>query len=222
MRWSMVPISIAAHAAAAVALFIVPLAQDPVSAMRSPLRVTMRDIQLPPATASSSRAAVTAARARVTAPVVAPTAISPEAPASATAGPAPPGLAMEIGIADGVLGGIGTIAGLEAEAPAPIAAPDPPRVVHAGQGIREPKKIFDVAPHYPDIARTAHVEGVVILEAVISARGAVERVKVLRSVPLLDSAAIDAVQRWRYTPTLLNGTPVSVLMTITVRFQIHD
>jgi protein TonB len=48
----------------------------------------------------------------------------------------------------------------------------------------------------------------------------VERLKVLKSVPLLDAAAIDAVSRWRYTPTLLNGTPVAVLMTITINFTL--
>ena len=85
--------------------------------------------------------------------------------------------------------------------------------------MREPKKISDVRPVYPAIAQAAKVEGMVILEAVINERGVVERLKVLRSVPLLDAAAIEAVQKWRYTPTLLNGTPVSVLMTITV--QLH-
>ncbi len=64
-------------------------------------------------------------------------------------------------------------------------------------------------------------KGVVILEAVINVRGEVERLRVLRSEPLLDRAAIDAVQRWRYTPTLLNGSPVPVLVTVTVRFALR-
>jgi len=64
------------------------------------------------------------------------------------------------------------------------------------------------------------VQGTVILEAVINERGATERIKVLRSVPLLDAAAIAAVQNWRYTPTLLNEVPVSVLMTITINFRL--
>ena len=64
------------------------------------------------------------------------------------------------------------------------------------------------------------MQGTVILEAVINERGAIERVRVLRSVPLLDAAAITAVQNWRYTPTLLNGVPVSVLMTITINFRL--
>jgi protein TonB len=88
--------------------------------------------------------------------------------------------------------------------------------------VREPKKISDVRPVYPAIAQAAKVEGMVILEAVINQRGTVERVRVLRSVPLLDAAAVEAVRNWRYTPTLLNGTPVSVLMTITLHFTLHD
>jgi protein TonB len=64
------------------------------------------------------------------------------------------------------------------------------------------------------------VEGVVILEAVLDENGNVKSVRVLTSKPLLDDAAIRAVRQWRYTPTLLNGIPVPVLMTITVNFQL--
>jgi protein TonB len=59
----------------------------------------------------------------------------------------------------------------------------------------------------------------VILEAVISPSGSVEDVRVLRGIPLLDDAAADAVRQWRYTPTLLNGVPVAVVMTVTVNFR---
>jgi protein TonB len=82
-------------------------------------------------------------------------------------------------------------------------------------------KLADVAPIYPVIARNAHIQGVVILEAVLNAQGGVESVRVLRSVPTLDEAAMDAVQRWRYTPALLNGQPVPVVMTVTVNFKLQ-
>jgi protein TonB len=62
------------------------------------------------------------------------------------------------------------------------------------------------------------VSGVVILEAVIGASGNVTDVKILRSVPLLDDAAIAAVRQWVYTPTLLNGVAIPVIMTVTVNF----
>jgi protein TonB len=112
---------------------------------------------------------------------------------------------------------------VDAVSPPPPPPPTPPQptLVRAGGQVREPKKIVDVAPIYPDIARNNRVEGLVILEAVINEAGAVERIKILRSHALLDSAAIEAVKRWRYTPTLLNGTPVSVLMTITVNFKLN-
>ena len=71
-------------------------------------------------------------------------------------------------------------------------------------------------------ARSARIQGVVILEAVINERGTIERIKVLKSEPLLDAAAIAAVKDWRYTPTLLNGVPVSVLMTITINFTLQN
>ena len=75
---------------------------------------------------------------------------------------------------------------------------------------------------YPEIARAAKIEGVVILEATIDERGVVTDARVLRSVPLLDAAALTALKQWRYTPTLLNGVPVRVLMTVTFRFSLGD
>lgn len=92
--------------------------------------------------------------------------------------------------------------------------------VRIGGAIREPRKIKNVTPEYPDIARQARVQGVVILECVVSPRGNVTEVRVLRGIPLLDAAAIDAVRQWRYTPTLLDGRPVPVIMTITVNFRL--
>ncbi len=71
------------------------------------------------------------------------------------------------------------------------------------------------------MAQSARVQGIVILEAVIGPTGRVTEVKVLRSVPLLDEAAITAVKQWVYTPTLLNGVPVPVIMTVTVNFTLQ-
>lgn len=73
-------------------------------------------------------------------------------------------------------------------------------------------------PIYPELARAARIEGVVILEAILDPEGRVRNVKVLRSIPFLDEAAIAAVERWEYQPTRLNGVPVPVILTITVRF----
>ena len=91
-----------------------------------------------------------------------------------------------------------------------------------GDGIRSPAKIVNVNPVYPPEAREARVQGVVILEATISRTGEVSDVEVLRSVPLLDEAAVAAVRQWRYEPTLVDGEPVSILMTVTMNFQLRD
>jgi protein TonB len=93
--------------------------------------------------------------------------------------------------------------------------------VRPGGDLRPPAKIHHVAPEYPSIARSARVSGTVILEAVIAEDGRVEDVRVLRSIRLLDDAAADAVRQWRFTPTLLNGMPVRVLMTVTVSFALN-
>jgi protein TonB len=90
--------------------------------------------------------------------------------------------------------------GIAAAVPPPPSEPTAPIRLHSG--MQAPVKTTDVAPVYPVIAKNAHVQGVVILEAVLNAQGGVESVRVLRSIPLLDQAAVDAVQQWRFTPAL--------------------
>ncbi|PYQ12307.1 MAG: hypothetical protein DMF80_19435 [Acidobacteria bacterium] len=92
--------------------------------------------------------------------------------------------------------------------------------MRVGGQIKAPKKVRDMAPSYPEVAKQARVEGVVVLEAVISPEGRVNNVKVLRGNALLDDAAVNAVKEWVYSPTLLNGVPVPVVMTVTVSFKL--
>ena len=99
--------------------------------------------------------------------------------------------------------------------------PPPPAPVRVGGAIRQPTKTKDARPVYPPIAQSARVQGVVIIEAIIGPDGRVQEAKVLRSIPLLDAAALDAVRQWQYTPTLLNGIPVPVIMTVTVNFTLQ-
>jgi protein TonB len=87
--------------------------------------------------------------------------------------------------------------------------------------IRTPKLIKRVEPVYPEIARQARVEGIVILEAATDMYGRVQTVKVLRSIPLLDQAAMDAVRQWIYEPMIINGRPRGVIFTVTVRFKLE-
>jgi TonB family protein len=87
--------------------------------------------------------------------------------------------------------------------------------------IPEPRKVKSVPPSYPDAARAARIQGIVVLEAIISPSGCVSTLRVRQGVsPELDVAAMAAVSQWRYTPTLLNGKPVPVIMTITVNFRL--
>jgi len=102
----------------------------------------------------------------------------------------------------------------------PATGSGPAGPVRVGGNIRPPTRIAFAEPIYPQTARAAGVQGVVILELVIGADGAVANTRVLRSIPLLDQAAIDAVRQWRYEPTLLNGVPTPVIMTATVNFSL--
>jgi protein TonB len=93
--------------------------------------------------------------------------------------------------------------------------------IRVGGKVRPPTKIKDVKPVYPDAAKAAKVAGLVIIEATIGATGKVVDARVLRSVPMLDQAALDAVRQWEFTPTLLNGAPVPVVMTVTINFKLQ-
>lgn len=87
--------------------------------------------------------------------------------------------------------------------------------------IKPPIKVVDVRPEYPEGAQAAGIEGLVILDIVIAEDGSVLETQVLRSIPELDQAAIDAVSQWQFETTLLNGEPVEVEMTVTVNFTLQ-
>ncbi len=117
-------------------------------------------------------------------------------------------------------------------APPPPPPPPPPPdgdaappgwatgAIRIGGAVLAPTKTKHVAPVYPAIAQDAKVQGVVILETLIGVDGKITNARVLRSVPMLDQAALDAVMQWEFTPTQLNGQPVPVLMTVTVQFTL--
>lgn len=104
--------------------------------------------------------------------------------------------------------------------PPTVIKNDPPPPVRVGGTVRTPIKTYNVDPAYPAIARQAGIQGIVIIEATISEDGHVINARVLRSVPLLDKEALEAVRQWQYTPTYLNGVPVPVIMTVTVNFTL--
>jgi protein TonB len=93
--------------------------------------------------------------------------------------------------------------------------PEPLRV---GGNIRPPEKTVNVSPQYPPEAKAARVGGVVIMDILIGPDGRVADAEVIRSIPLLDDAALTAVNQWEYRPTLLNGVAVPIATTVTMNF----
>jgi len=92
--------------------------------------------------------------------------------------------------------------------------------VRVGGNIKEPKLLKKVDPVYPEEAKANGVQGIVIIEAVIAKDGSVGSAKVLRPVPLLDVAALDAVKQWKYEVTYVDNDPVEVIMVVTVNFTL--
>jgi protein TonB len=101
-------------------------------------------------------------------------------------------------------------------APPPLpAAP----AIKVGGDMQPPKLVSSVMPVYPSVARSAGVSGRVVVQASVSATGAVVATKVISGPVLLRPAAVDAVRRWKYRPATLNGTPVAVDITVTMTFH---
>lgn len=219
-------VSIALHAALLVVVLVVPLLRD------DGLPEKVDQVQAffaappefappppPPPPAAAARAVPRARAAEVpapgfVAPVEVPTEIVPEEGLDLGAEGGVQG-GVEGGVPGGVVGGV--VGGL------PEAAPPPPaRPLRVGADVREPRKVRTVAPVYPDLAVKARIQGAVVLECQIDVRGRVVEVKVLRGNPLLIDPAVEAVRQWVYTPTLLNGVPVPVLMDVTVTFNLTD
>jgi periplasmic protein TonB len=222
------PLTAALHALGAAAVVVVPLlATEPLppenervanAFFASPSFVVPPPTPPLPPAAPRATAAPRVAPAEASAAFTAPVDVPSEIPAEASLD-----LGLEGGVPGGVEGGVpggvvgGVVGGLPETAP-----PPPPRVVRVGGVVREPRKVKDVPPVYPRVALEARLQGMVILECVISPQGRVENVKVLRGVPTLDEAAVAAVRQWAYTPTLVDGVPTSVVMTVTVNFLLRD
>ena len=223
------PASMGLHVAGAVALVVVPLLlgdalPEPGGGTRAffvePMAVPPPPPPPPPAASPATSARVApkvaaAVPAGFVAPIEVPSEITPEE--SLDLGGVEGGVAggVEGGVPGGVVGGV--VGGL------PDAPPPPPvKAVRVGGDIREPRKVVHVAPVYPELALKAGVKGVVIIEATIDARGRVVNATVLRSIPVLDEAALEAVRKWVYTPTLLSGVPTPVIITVTVRFELKS
>jgi periplasmic protein TonB len=143
---------------------------------------------------------------------------APEGPGAGVVGVIPGGLPGET---DTVPYGIGPIG--QPPPPAPTSDTTNPKQtrIRIGGQVEAAKLIIQVKPEYPPSAKMARIQGVVRLEAVISKDGTIQNLKVLTGHPLLVKAAIDAVARWRYQPTLLNGDPLEVVTEIDVNFTLE-
>ena len=114
-----------------------------------------------------------------------------------------------------------------AKRPAPAAASQPgqqPVRVRMGGNIKQPAKLLDVRPIYPESMRAAGLEGVVPMEAIIGVDGSVLSVRVVSAqvAPEFAASAVTAVRQWKFTPTLLNGAAVEVQMTVSISFGLED
>jgi periplasmic protein TonB len=140
---------------------------------------------------------------------------TPEAPQAAGVVGGVPG-----GVPGGSMGGV--IGGMVGAPPPPPPKPATPKRITVGGQVEESKKIFAPPPEYPQIAKMARVQGLVRLAAVISKSGTIQDLHLISGPPLLVKAAMDAVSRWRYQPTLLNGEPVDVDTEIDVNFTLQE
>lgn len=133
------------------------------------------------------------------------------APDLGEAGGVPGG--MPGGVLGGVLGGTGAV-------PGPPAPPKNPAVVRVGGNVKPPQLVQKIQPQYPTVARMAHVQGQVVIDAVISKNGSVISEHAVSGPSLLVQSALEAVKQWKYKPTYLNGQPVDLAMEVTVDFQL--
>ena len=216
-KWHTLPLSFLAHTSVLALLIVVPIVATD-SSLPTPRTmmefVTPQHVPVVPVGPPVRRAApMVRVSGAIAAPLVAPDTIGAE-----------PGIIFEPGVIE--TSGVETLVGgidvgrIMADV-LPTSAAPPVAPVRPGGMIKPPTRIKYVVPNYPDIAKAVKVQGVVIIEAIIGTDGKVQDAKVLRGEPLLDSAALDAVRSWEYTPTLLNGVPTPVIMTVTVQFRLN-
>jgi protein TonB len=220
-RWSALPISAAIHALALAVVIVVPLLATDVGPLVHGGIVSWMPVVAPPSPppipVPDARPArpVDVVEPAVT-PVEPPRGLTPERLLRPAAPPdeAPPDRSGTIP-GTGVPGGTGTV---PVDAPPPTP---PPAAVPVAALVKPPVKVHDVSPVYPELAIRGRVEGHVVIEAVIGPAGDVQEARVLQGKPLLTETALAAVRQWRYTPTLVSGRPVPVVMMVTVTFRLR-
>jgi periplasmic protein TonB len=134
----------------------------------------------------------------------------------------PPAVGMPGSVPWGDARGLADAIGRAIPPPPPTRREPSVTRLHVGGAVEAARLVFQPEPEYPEIARMARVQGTVRLAALITKEGAIESVQVLSGPPLLVKAAMDAVARWRYQPTLLDGEPVEVSTEIDVNFVLGE
>lgn len=104
----------------------------------------------------------------------------------------------------------------------PSPAPVPTGPVRVSSAVMAGQVVSQAPPEYPPDAKKAHIQGTVVLKAIIGKTGDVEQVSVVSGSPTLAHSAVDAVSKWKYKPYLLNGQPVAVLTTINVTYSLAE
>jgi len=212
-KWYTVPLSILTHTAALAAFVVAPLMAT--GALPTPQTVLAFAASVPPPPPPPLPPPAAAAPPPV-APVMAMSPdVAPTVMPSRVAEEPPPTLMTRLVIAPTITSGAPAVA-LPEQPP-----PQPTTPIPVGGDIKSPTKIKNLDPVYPILAKQARIQGTVIIQAVIGRDGHVKDAQVLRSIPALDRAAVDAVTQWVYTPTLLGGRPIEVILTVSVNFALR-
>jgi periplasmic protein TonB len=218
------PVSMAVHAAVVAGALILPLLGDgtlPEVSAAGP-RVFFTEpppIPVPAPPLQRQGVAQPVRKAKVTPPAtgafVAPLEIPDTLPEESF------GVGSPTGDPNGPVGGVSWGAPAGAIVGGLPTAPTVTQPQRISGGVREPRKLRHVAPVYPDIARRIGLQGTVVLDCTIDVSGRVVNATVLQGNLLLNEAARTAVEQWVYTPTLLSGVPVPILMQVSVTFALR-
>jgi protein TonB len=227
-EWMTFTTSLLAHAGIVAAIVVLPLLSEEIVPPSSSVRAFLvaPPSITPPAPPPPPPAAVSAAVRRAPipprqatrppdtlfrAPIEVPEIVVPEEPVlDLSSGDGVEG-GVEGGVAGGVLGGV--VGGLVSALPT-----QPPVLLRVGGNIKPPKLLHQVAPVYPEIARQARLVGTITVVAIVGTDGRVRASQVVKGIPLLSEAALEAVRQWRYQPQLLNGQPCEFELTVNVSF----
>lgn len=218
-------VSVLIHAVLIALLLIIPIyfASNTLSLQKyeptyvfTPQRITLR---------TTAPAAAKAAQSAIQTPqIVQQTFVAPQSIPKAVAAVSENVAAPDLNAAGGVPGGVpdGVLAGVlgGSAIPGPPVPKNGNGVVRVGGNVRPPELIQRIAPEYPPVARAGHVQGTVVIDAVIDATGNVVSEHAVSGPGLLIPAALSAVQQWKYQPTYLNGKPVELAMEVTVSFHL--